>query len=284
MESNITTLVEKAKKGDTDAFGILYYMFYPKIKGICINILKEDKDVVDDLVQDAFILALISIKNLKNSKRFSQWLTSITTNLALKYKDRSNKQQFISLATLSEETIEGTEEEVISESAITYDRLMAAIEQLPEGYRNVFKMYVLDGLSHQEIAAILNIAPHTPSSQLARAKAMLKGLLNIKTVTVIILALIGIPIYKDFLNKKQTLPQKETSLASNERTNKMQGDGGKDIPYTKNERPDYLKPRQYTRTVARNTNVAVGHDTAQTTRVSSSMFSKNRLKNAHCYC
>ena len=74
MESKITTLVEKTKEGDTDAFSILYLFFYPKMRGICIKILKEDKDVVDDLVQDAFILALTSIKNLKNSKKFSQWL------------------------------------------------------------------------------------------------------------------------------------------------------------------------------------------------------------------
>ena len=91
MESKIITLVEKAKKGDTDAFSILYQIFYPKMKGICIKILKEDKDDVDDLVQDAFILALAAIKNLKNSQRFSQWLTSITTNLALKYQEKNNK-------------------------------------------------------------------------------------------------------------------------------------------------------------------------------------------------
>ena len=65
MASNITTLVEKAKLGDADAFSTLYQMYYPKMKGICINILREDKAVVDDLVQDAFILAFVSLKDLK---------------------------------------------------------------------------------------------------------------------------------------------------------------------------------------------------------------------------
>lgn len=60
MASNITTLVEKAKLGDADAFSTLYQMYYPKMKGICINILREDKAVVDDLVQDAFVLAFVS--------------------------------------------------------------------------------------------------------------------------------------------------------------------------------------------------------------------------------
>lgn len=88
MDSNIQTLVFKAKQGDKSAFSTLYQIYYPKMKGICINILKEDKDVIDDLVQDAFILALVSLKDLKNPNRFGQWLTSITSNLALKYKER----------------------------------------------------------------------------------------------------------------------------------------------------------------------------------------------------
>lgn len=227
MESKITTLVEKAKEGDTDAFSILYQFFYPKMRGICIKILKEDKDVVDDLVQDAFILALTSIKNLKNSKRFSQWLTSITTNLALKYQEKNNKTQYISLDTLDEKAFEGKETETLPESTITYDRLMSAIEELPEGYKKIFKMYVLDGMSHQEIAAILNIAPHTSSSQLARAKIMLRSLLDIKTLAIIFLALIGIPVYKNFLNKEATLPQEKTPLASNGKKRNTQG--SKDI-------------------------------------------------------
>lgn len=262
MESKIIILVENAKKGDTDAFSMLYQIFYPKMKGICIKILKEDKDDVDDLVQDAFILALATIKNLKNSQRFSQWLTSITTNLALKYQEKNNKVQFISLATLDEATTEGIEEEVIPESTITYDKLMAAIEELPEGYKKVFKMYVLDGLSHQEIAAILNIAPHTSSSQLARAKVMLKGLLDIKTLAVLILTLIGIPIYKNFLNKKPSLPQKETSLASHRSAKKKQEN--KVTLHNNKELPVYSSPKQRPRIIASNMNITVNHDTTQT--------------------
>lgn len=250
MESKITTLVEKVKEGDIDAFSILYQFFYPKIKGICIKILKEDKDVVDDLVQDAFILALTSIKNLKNSKRFSQWLTSITTNLALKYQEKNNKTQYISLDTLGEKAVEDNEEETLPESTITYDRLMSAIEELPEGYKKIFKMYVLDGMSHQEIAAILNIAPHTSSSQLTRAKTMLRSLLDIKTLAVIILALIGIPLYKSFMDKEATLPQEKTPLASNGKKRNKQG--SKDI-----------QQRSMDITVSHST--TIHPDTAQTT-------------------
>ena len=77
MASNITTLVEKAKLGDADAFSTLYQMYYPKMKGICINILREDKAVVDDLVQDAFVLAFVSLKDLKKAHPINQGENSL---------------------------------------------------------------------------------------------------------------------------------------------------------------------------------------------------------------
>ena len=58
MASNVTTLVEKAKQGDADAFSTLYKMYYPKMKGICINILREDKAVVTTLSKMLLYLRL----------------------------------------------------------------------------------------------------------------------------------------------------------------------------------------------------------------------------------
>ena len=157
MASNITTLVEKAKQGDADAFSTLYQMYYPKMKGICINILREDKAVVDDLVQDAFILAFVSLKDLKNTHRFSQWLTSITTNLVLKYQEKGKRYDFISLSDIEDEFSSVLEDGNTSKQSIPYEEIMAAIDSLPEGYKKIFNMSVLDGLSHQEISELLDI-------------------------------------------------------------------------------------------------------------------------------
>lgn len=213
MDSKIKSLVEKAKAGDADAFGVLYQLFHPKMKGVCVKILKGDKGVVDDLVQDAFILALISIKNLRNEKSFGQWLTSITTNLALKYQEKGNKVQIVPIDILEDETNSHLVQGVAPEPAWSYESIMAAIEQLPKGYKDVFKMYVLDGLSHQEIAKILNIAPHSSSSQLARARGMLRNILNAKTLALLVLALISLPIYKYFLHREQReIPQERKGL------------------------------------------------------------------------
>lgn len=144
MASNVTTLVEKAKQGDADAFSTLYQMYYPKMKGICINIFREDKAVVDGLVQDAFILAFVSLKDLKNTHRFSQWLTSITTNLVLKYQEQGKRYDFISLSDVEDEFSSVLEDGNTSKQSISYEKIMSAIDSLPEGYKKIFKVTIYD--------------------------------------------------------------------------------------------------------------------------------------------
>lgn len=219
MASNVTTLVEKAKQGDADAFSTLYQMYYPKMKGICINILREDKAVVDDLVQDAFILAFVSLKDLKNTHRFSQWLTSITTNLVLKYQEKGKRYDFMSLSDVEEEFSFVLEDGNTSKQSIPYEEIMSAIDSLPEGYKKIFNMSVLDGLSHQEISELLDIAPHSSSSQLSRAKAMLRNILSPRAMLIIVLALIVIPVYRYFTAKKKLVSENDVNIVRTRKPN-----------------------------------------------------------------
>ena len=219
MASNVTTLVEKAKQGDADAFSTLYQMYYPKMKGICINILREDKAVVDDLVQDAFILAFVSLKDLKNTHRFSQWLTSITTNLVLKYQEKGKRYDFISLSEIEDEFSSVLEDDNTSRQSISYEEIMSAIDSLPEGYKKIFNMSVLDGLSHQEISELLDIAPHSSSSQLSRAKAMLRNILSPRAMLIIVLALIVIPVYRYFTAKKKLVSENDVNIVRTRKSN-----------------------------------------------------------------
>ena len=219
MASNITTLVEKAKQGDADAFSTLYQMYYPKMKGICINILREDKAVVDDIVQDAFILAFVSLKDLKNTHRFSQWLTSITTNLVLKYQEQGKRYDFISLSDIEDEFSSVLEDGNTSKQSISYEEIMSAIDCLPEGYKKIFNMSVLDGLSHQEISELLDIAPHSSSSQLSRAKVMLRNILSPRAILIIVLALIVIPVYRYFTAKKKLVSENDVNIVRTRKPN-----------------------------------------------------------------
>ena len=194
-------------------------MYYPKMKGICINILREDKAVVDDLVQDAFILAFVSLKDLKNTHRFSQWLTSITTNLVLKYQEQGKRYDFISLSDVEDEFSFVLEDGNTSKQSIPYEEIMSAIDSLPEGYKKIFNMSVLDGLSHQEISELLDIAPHSSSSQLSRAKAMLRNILSPRAMLIIVLALIVIPVYRYFTAKKKLVSENDVNIVRTRKPN-----------------------------------------------------------------
>ena len=194
-------------------------MYYPKMKGICINILREDKAVVDDLVQDAFILAFVSLKDLKNTHRFSQWLTSITTNLVLKYQEKGKRYDFISLSEIEDEFSSVLEDDNTSRQSISYEEIMSAIDSLPEGYKKIFNMSVLDGLSHQEISELLDIAPHSSSSQLSRAKAMLRNILSPRAMLIIVLALIVIPVYRYFTAKKKLVSENDVNIVRTRKPN-----------------------------------------------------------------
>ena len=85
---DLEQLISKIKSGDTEAFGLLYDLYYPKMRGICIKIVGHNGADVDDIVHDAFVLAFISLDKLKNPCKFGEWLTTITKNVSLKYIDQ----------------------------------------------------------------------------------------------------------------------------------------------------------------------------------------------------
>ena len=83
-----------------------------------------------------------------------------------------------------------------SDSNLEEKELFELIDKLPSGYRNVFRMAVIDGFSHKEIAEKLGIEPHSSSSQLTRAKVLLRSMINRRMLAVISILLVSIPIYK----------------------------------------------------------------------------------------
>ena len=96
---------------------------------------------------------------------------------------------------------------------------MSAIDSLPEGYKKIFNMSVLDGLSHQEISELLDIAPHSSSSQLSRAKAMLRNILSPRAILIIVLALIVIPVYRYFTAKKKIVSENDVNIVRTRKPN-----------------------------------------------------------------
>lgn len=195
MSIDLDTVIQRAKEKDPQALATIYRMYYPKMVGVCMKIIKKDEGMVHDLVHDAFVLAFASLDKLRDNERFGEWLTTIVRNVALKHIAQKEKIHLVSLSSIV------SNDEVLVDYASAPDTQMNSkdilelVAQLPEGYRKIFQLSVIEGFSHKEIAAMLGIEPHSSSSQLSRAKGMLKRIMKYRMLVVILLLMVSIPLY-----------------------------------------------------------------------------------------
>lgn len=213
----IEKLLEKVKAGDTDALNIIYERYSPMMRNICFSITKEDEDTINDLVQDAFVLTYYSLSKLKDNSKFKEWCAAITKNTALKHLEKKSKLQTISFSSIMDEELE-VEGALQTDSLLHENDILELINSLPTGYGKVFRMSVIEGFSHKEIADKLGIEPHSSSSQLARAKAMLRNMIDKRALAAISIILISIPLCK-YLFWKKTVEEKKLPTANVERKN-----------------------------------------------------------------
>lgn len=213
----IEKLLEKVKAGDTDALNIIYERYSPMMRSICFSITKEDEDTINDLVQDVFVLTYYSLSKLKDNSKFKEWCAAITKNTALKHLEKKSKLQTISFSSIMDEELE-IEGALQTDSLLHENDILELINSLPTGYGKVFRMSVIEGFSHKEIADKLGIEPHSSSSQLARAKAMLRNMIDKRALAAISIILISIPLCK-YLFWKKTVEEKKLPTANVERKN-----------------------------------------------------------------
>lgn len=166
----IALLIERCKQGDADALGELYKAYAQRMKSVCRRYI-SDEQTVEDVLHDAFLIIFTSFDRLRDTSKAESWIISITRNVASKYKDYLDAQPTVPLDEAI--TIPVSEEEK-NVRGISLDEVMRTIDSLPEGYANIFRLSVFEGLSHKEIADKLGIKPHSSSSQLTRAKKMLQ--------------------------------------------------------------------------------------------------------------
>jgi len=167
---NVRQIVERCQQGDREAFGQLYTLMSDRLRKVCRRYV-SDEHTVNDLLHDSFILIFSKINTLNDPSKAEAWMQKITQNLTINYLQHQKQTPVISLDDL-EEPLTTASPEVMP---ITYDEIMNLVDTLPNSYQQVFRLSVLEGLSHQEIAALLNIEPHTSSSDLFKAKKLLKN-------------------------------------------------------------------------------------------------------------
>ncbi len=169
----IEELVSKCKEGDHEAITLLYNLYVPKLKASAMHIV-HDESVVQDIVHDAFIILLSSLNTLKDNKKIAGWMNRIVVNLSYAYL-KSKDSRMIPLEQLDADIL--AERDIPQAGEIPPEVLKGMMDKLPDRYQKVFRLYVLEGRSHQEISEMLHIKPHTSSSMLFVAKAKLKRMI-----------------------------------------------------------------------------------------------------------
>ena len=160
-------LITGCKEQDLKAQGFLYRQYSNILFGICLK-YSPNKAEAEDSLQDAFITIFSRIEQYKGKGSFEGWMKRIAVNTVLQ-KYRKKKLYDIP----NEQQIEAEDVEVDHEG-MPLSFLLEIIQELPDRYRLVFNLYVLDGYSHKEIAEMLEISDGTSKSNLARARMILK--------------------------------------------------------------------------------------------------------------
>ena len=153
-----------------------YTSISPKLLGVCRRYIK-DIATAEDIVQDAFIIAIQKERELKNKDALNGWLHKIVVNRAINYLKNEQKINFTSTTNFEfvDETnemniIELDKKSVLLASDFSHKELLEAIDSLSENHKSVFNLYIIDGFSHFEISKLLNVSVGTSKSSLSRAR------------------------------------------------------------------------------------------------------------------
>jgi len=163
----LNKLIKQCANNDQRAQKEIYQLFAGKLFSICLKYSKNKQEAQDNF-QDGFITIFNKIGQFNFEGSFEGWMKRVMINtVLLKYRNKT----VLNIVT------EDIPDEVIvdiDDDEISLDFLLNLIQSLPDRYRMVFNLYVLDGHSHKEISKMLQIAEGTSKSNLARARAILK--------------------------------------------------------------------------------------------------------------
>jgi len=170
-------LIARCKAGDRDAHFRLYKLYSKAMYNVGLRITHSEEEA-EDVLQEAFINAFRNIDSYRGDATFGAWLKRIVVNKAINAVNRKKHDPIP-----DDDRWDVAEEEPVAEygEGLTVERVKRCIEELPDGYRMVLSLYLLEGYDHQEIAEIMGITESTSKSQLNRAKAKLRELLTKKS-------------------------------------------------------------------------------------------------------
>ena len=165
-------LIQGCKRNKRKARNSLYKLYANKLLGVCLRYTRN-KSEAEDVLHDAFIKIFTKMDQYKGKGSFEGWMRRIVVNTAIQsLRERSKTRLIIEDKEIQEDK---HSEEIDDEMPIlSAKELMALIQNLPDGYKVIFNMFVIEDMSHKEICEQLNISEGTSKSQLFRAKKYLR--------------------------------------------------------------------------------------------------------------
>lgn len=166
-------VIKRCAKGDRKAQAYLFKQYYPYVMSISLR-FSSCRDNALDILNESFLKIFKHIQTYESGNGFNAWVHRIVVNTALDHYRREKKyKNEVFFTDISEEPCE---ESVLDR--INAEDIILLINSLPMTYRYTFTLFEIEGFTHEEIAAHLDIAPSTSRSNLTRAKQMLRQMIK----------------------------------------------------------------------------------------------------------
>ncbi len=170
MNQEEQNIIKGCIKGDKKSQYALYNKFKKDVFGLCLRYAK-DRAEAEDMMQEGFIKVYTDLYQYRPIGPLGGWIRRVVINSCLRFIRKRKRLVFNEYSDQMSSSLQ-SDDDVISD--LSAKELVKIIQRLPEGYRLVFNLYVIEGYSHKEIAVQLGISDNTSKSQLSRAKAYLR--------------------------------------------------------------------------------------------------------------
>lgn len=174
MEQNHRILVEGCLKGNSLKQKELYDTFAPAMYAVAMRYANNKLDA-DDMLQNAFIKVFRYLEKFRFECSLGYWIKRIVISESLKYLQLNWNSQ-TNLIEINDFPVQKSENDALQQ--LNYHDVKQLLTKLPKGYRTIFQMYVIDDMSHKEIAELLNIKESTSRSQFMQARLFLQQLIK----------------------------------------------------------------------------------------------------------
>jgi RNA polymerase sigma-70 factor (ECF subfamily) len=169
-------IIDQCREGSQKAQFQLYKLYYRPMYSVCMRIVNHETDA-EDVMQEAFLNAFRKIDTYKGEVSFGAWLKKIVINRSLDYL----KKRKVKFEEINDKTNKIIDVQMETKE-VNVQVIKDAIQKLPDGYRVILSLYLIEGYDHEEISEILGISNSNSRTQFLRAKNKLREILKDKEV------------------------------------------------------------------------------------------------------